>query len=163
MTHVVGAALICGLVYCLTLGSADPIDFGTGALIGGLLVWLLRARLRAPTGPKPPLYRRVAWFPVFVGAVVVDATIGTWDVALRVLHLRPIDDQGFVWVPIGDRTERGLAVSTLVLTLSPGAMLIDVDRDRGEMLFHVIDASDPEDVRRRQRNFYDRYQSRVFP
>lgn len=163
MTHVVGAALVCGLVYALTLGSADPIDFATGTLLGGVLVWLLRSRLRAPAGPRPPLWRRLVWFPVFAGAVLADALVGTWDVALRVLHVRSIQDQGFVWVPIGDRTERGLAVSTLVLTLSPGAMLIEVDRDRGEMLFHCIDASDPEAVRQRQLRFYDRYQSRVFP
>lgn len=163
MTHVVTAALAAGLLYALTLGSTDPVDFGTGALLGGALVWLLGRRLGGPSGPKPILWRRLVWFPVFAGAVFVDAIADTWDVALRVLHVRSVGHQGFVRVPVGDRSERGVAVSALVMTLSPGAVLIDVDADRGEMLFHVMDASDPDAWRARQARLYDRYQRRVFP
>jgi hypothetical protein len=31
------------------------------------------------------------------------------------------------------------------------------------MLLHVIDASDPDEVRRRHQVFYDRFQRKVFP
>jgi multicomponent Na+:H+ antiporter subunit E len=164
MTHVLTAAFGCGLLYALTLASTDPIDFGTGAVLGGALVWVFgRSLQRTVTGPRPPLWRRIAWFPVFAGAIVADAVVGTWDVALRVLGVRSFDAQGFVRVPIGERSERGLAVSALTITLSPGSVLIDVDPERGEMLFHEIDASDPDAVRARYQRFYDRYQRRVFP
>jgi multisubunit Na+/H+ antiporter MnhE subunit len=68
-----------------------------------------------------------------------------------------------VAVPIGGRTETGLAVSALVATLSPGEVLVDVDRERGVMLVHVVDAADPEGIRRRHEDFYRRYQQKVFP
>jgi hypothetical protein len=40
------------------------------------------------------------------------------------------------------------------ITLSPGSFLVDVDWDAGEMLVHVIDASDPEAVRRDAEKYY---------
>jgi multisubunit Na+/H+ antiporter MnhE subunit len=100
---------------------------------------------------------------VFAAAVAADVAAGTWDVALRVLHLRHLDRPGTVRVPIGARTDRGVAVSALATTLSPGAVLVDVDWERREMLVHVIDASDPAAVCARLERFYDRFQRRVFP
>jgi multisubunit Na+/H+ antiporter MnhE subunit len=42
-------------------------------------------------------------------------------------------------------------------------MLVEVDNERQAMLFHVIDASDPDAVRDHLDRFYQRYQRRVFP
>jgi multisubunit Na+/H+ antiporter MnhE subunit len=41
--------------------------------------------------------------------------------------------------------------------------MLDVDSERRAMLFHVIDASDPDAVRAHIDGFYHRYQRRVFP
>jgi multisubunit Na+/H+ antiporter MnhE subunit len=56
-----------------------------------------------------------------------------------------------------------LAATALALTLSPGEVLVDIDRSRGVMLVHVIDAHDPDAVRARHDHFYRRYQRGVFP
>lgn len=79
------------------------------------------------------------------------------------LRIRPLPQTGFVTVPIEERTPLGVAVCGLVTTLSPGSVLVEVDEERGVMLFHVLDASDPEAVRAQQREFYERYQRHVFP
>jgi multisubunit Na+/H+ antiporter MnhE subunit len=42
-------------------------------------------------------------------------------------------------------------------------VFIDLDEAAGVMLLHVIDASDPEQVRAAHLRFYERYQRRVFP
>jgi len=68
---------------------------------------------------------------------------------------------GIVAVPVGERTPRGVAVSALCATLSPGEVLVDVDEER--VLYHVINASDPDAIRERHERFYRRYQRRVFP
>jgi multicomponent Na+:H+ antiporter subunit E len=162
--RLAGSALALGVLYCLTLASADPVDLATGAVVGGTLAALLGRRLRlGPGGTAPPLPTRVLWFGPFAAAVVADVLQGTWDVALRVLHLRPLERPGVVRVPIGARSERGVAVSALATTLSPGSVLVDVDWERRDLLVHVIDASDPDAVRARLARFYDRYQRRVFP
>ena len=157
-------ALGLGVLYVLTLAAGDPIDLVIGMLLGTVLVMRLGGRLRlAPDPGVVTLTQRVMWFLPFVGAVIADILQGTWDVALRVLHLRRLARPGVVRIPIGARSEHGVAVSALATTLSPGSVLIDVDWERGDLLLHVIDASHPDQVRERLQRFYDRYQRRVFP
>ena len=164
MTRLVLTTLGLMVVYALTLVSRDPVDLLMGAVLGASLSVYLARRLRlAPAGSAGSVARRIARFPAFAGAVLIDVIVGTWDVALRTVHLREVECPGVVRVPIGERTERGVAVSALATTLSPGSVLLDIDWDHGDMLLHVIDASDPDAVRARLQRFYERYQRPVFP
>lgn len=164
MTRLVLTTLGLMVVYALTLVSRDPVDLLMGAVLGASLSVYLARRLRlAPAGSAGSFARRIARFPAFVGAVLADVVQGTWDVALRTVHLREVECPGVVRVPIGERTERGVAVSALATTLSPGSVLLDIDWEHGDMLVHVIDASDPDAVRARLERFYERYQRPVFP
>jgi len=56
-----------------------------------------------------------------------------------------------------------VAVTGLIVGLSPGSMLLEVDEQQRMMLFHVIDARDPEAVRAQIDRLYQRWQRRVFP
>ena len=150
-------------VYLLSLGSMDPLDAAEGLVLATVLSLGLRGRLERPQGAGPSLVGRIAAFPLLVGGLLIDVLRGTWDVALRVLGLRPVECPGIVLVPIGERTEVGVAVTGLLAGLSPGSMLVEVDSQRQAMLFHVIDAHDPDTVRDHLDRFYRRYQRRVFP
>jgi multicomponent Na+:H+ antiporter subunit E len=66
-------------------------------------------------------------------------------------------------VPIGDRTPSGVSAWAVVTGLPPGSFFVDVDRERGVALIHILDASDPEAFREEQEDFYRRYQRGVFP
>lgn len=159
-------------VYALTLASANPWDLAIGAVVSTVLLVGSRRFLQASDAtvefdrdagrPGSVLRRAIAFIPL-AGVVLIDVVKGTWDVALVVLHLRPIDHPGIVAIPIGERTPVGVAVSGLAAALPPGAFLIDVDWEEGVMLFHVLDASDPDAVRAGSRHFYERYQRAVFP
>lgn len=155
--------LLLTLVYVLVLGSFSPADLALGAALSGVLLFALRHFvLPGRPGPRGFLWRVTGFFP-FAAAVARDVAVGTWEVALITLHVRPLGRSGIVAIPVGERSETGVAVSALVATLSPGEVLVDVDRERGVMLVHVIDAADPEEVRRRHEDFYRRYQRKVFP
>lgn len=163
MVRLVLPLLLLTLVYALVLGSFYPADLALGAFLSGVLLVALR-HFVLPGEPAPSgVLGRVAGFFPFAAAVARDVAVGTWEVSLVTLHLRPLGRSGIVAVPIGGRTETGVAVSALVATLSPGEVLVDVDRGRGVMLIHVIDAADPGEIRRRHEEFYRRYQRRVFP
>ena len=149
-------------VYLLSLGSVDPLDAAEGFLLAVALSLWLRGRLEWPEGAGPSLAGRIAAFPLLVVGELVEVLRGTWDVALRVLGLRPLES-GIVLIPIGERTDLGVAVTGLLAGLSPGSMLVEVDRERQVMLFHFIDASDADAVRDHLDRFYRRYQRRVFP
>jgi multicomponent Na+:H+ antiporter subunit E len=160
--RLLGVALLAA-VYLLALGSAHPLDLAFGLALAAALSFGLRGRLQRPQGGGPSLAARIAAAPVLLAAVAAEIARGTWDVALRVLHLRSVEHPGIVLVPIGERTELGVAVTGLLVGLSPGSLLLDVDSERRAMLFHVIDASDPDAVRAQLDRFYRRYQRRVFP
>ncbi len=156
--------LLLTLTYALVLASFKPWDLVIGVAVSGVLLFLFRRFIfegqRVGGGSIPRKF--LAFWPfavVTAGRVVA----GTWEVALVTLHLRELKNPGIVAVPIGERTPLGVAVSALSTTLSPGTVLIDVDRERGVMLIHVIDASEPNAVRESEQDFYRRYQSKVFP
>ena len=163
MSRVIRVVVLCA-VYTLTLASAHPLDLLAGVLLGAALVAGLRERIPRGGGPGAPSpLARIAAFPLFAFGLLADVARGTWDVALRVVHLRPVEHPGIVRVPIGDRTPLGVAVSSLVTTLSPGAFLVDVNEADRTMLIHVLDASDPDMIRDEHEAFYQRYQRHVFP
>jgi len=155
--------LLLTLVYALVLASFAPWDLALGATLSGALLLLARRTIFGRLAPLPGLLGRVLAFGPFAAAVLKDAAVGTWQVTLVVLHLRPLERPGIVAVPIGDRTPVGVAVSALVTTISPGEFLVDVDWKKRVMLIHSINAADPEEVRRSHEDFYQRYQRRVFP
>jgi multicomponent Na+:H+ antiporter subunit E len=158
------AVALLAAVYLLTLGSTHPLDLALGLVLAATLMVGLGGRLRPPQGrDRPPLGLRVAASPPLVGAVLAEVARGTWDVGLRVLGLRPLEGPGIVLVPIGERSPQGVAVTGLLVGLSPGSMLLEVDEQRRMMLFHVIDARDPEAVRAQIDRLYQRWQRRVFP
>lgn len=152
------------LVYTLVLASFHPYDLLIGAAVSGALYFAARGYLFGdePEGEVNLLGRVVAFVP-FAVAVARDVAVGTWEVALVTLHLRPLRKPGIVAIPIGERSPLGISVTALVMTLSPGEFLVEVDWDRKAMLMHVIDATDPEDIRRSHEEFYERYQKKVFP
>lgn len=164
----IGVAVLTA-IYVATLATDDPLDIVVGAAIAAVVLavsvrWTDRLR-----GPAPPpdggpgaLRRAVAAVP-FAGAVAAEVAIGTWQVALIALGIRPLSAPGLLELPIGDRTQRGVAVFGMVVGLSPGTLMLDVDEDRGVLVLHTIDASDPEALRDRLERLYTRWQRPVVP
>ena len=159
MSRVVGVLLLAG-AYLLVLGSLQPWDIAVGLLLGGVLTVLLRGRLPYPAGP-PASARSLLALPGLAGAVLADVVRGTWDVSLRVLGVRPLAAPGIVLVPVGDRSPRGVAVTGFLVGLSPGSVLLDVTGDT--MVFHLIDAGDPDAARAAIDRMYARHQRKVWP
>jgi multicomponent Na+:H+ antiporter subunit E len=147
-------------IYLLALASAKPADVITGVVVAAGALAVAR---RAPGSPRTGTLRSLPALVPFVGAVIVDVAKGTWDVALVVLGLRRLQWPGSVEIPIGERTELGTVASTIASTLSPGEVLIDIDRERGVYLIHALDASDPEQIRARHRQGYERWQKKALP
>lgn len=162
MKRVVFIVLLLTAVYAMVLASFHPMDLLFGAIFSGTLLYAFRSFIfggRPDTLPRF-LRRCVAFFP-FAGVAMWDIIVGTWEVALFTLHIRPLRKPGIVKVPVGERTPTGIAVSALVTTLSPGDFLVEANDEF--MLIHVIDASDPDAIREEQEHFYQRYQRKVFP
>jgi multicomponent Na+:H+ antiporter subunit E len=155
---------LLALIYVLTLASLEPWDVVGGLLIAAVLLALSQ---RVTIGHRPARLpdlpaRMVAFFP-FAARVAVGVTLDAWSVALVMIHLRPLRQPGIVTIPIQDRSHRGIAVTALVTTISPGSYFLGVDWEHEQMVFHFLDATDPDAIRADRERLYDRYQRHVFP
>lgn len=164
MIRFILTVLALTLVYALVLTSFQPWDLLLGSLVSALLILLFRPFVfSGQIKPVPGLLRRMLAFFPFALVVIKDISAGFWQVAQITLHLQPLVPTGIIAIPIGERTRNGVAVTTLAMTLSPGSVLVDVDWEVGHMLFHVIDASRPDEIREYYQVLYERYQRAVFP
>lgn len=164
MTRYAASVAALTLVYALALASFHPLDLLFGALLSAALVLISHGFVFGKDpGRAPSFFGRVVAFVPFSLVVLRDMIVGTWEVSLVTLGLRPLTEPGIVAVPIGERTPMGVAVWAVVTGLPPGSFFVDVDRERGVALIHVLDSRDPDAFRAEQEDFYRRYQSKVFP
>ena len=169
MARYAFAVVALTLVFALALASFHPWDLLIGAVLSSILLAsfgrvVFGVEYDSQAARKPGLLlRRAAAFVPFCLVVLRDIVVGTWEVALVVLHLRPLARPGIVAVPLGERTPTGIAVWAVVTGLPPGSFFVEVDREREVALIHVLDARNPEAFREAQEHFYRRYQSKVFP
>lgn len=159
--------LLLTVVFCLTLASFAPWDIVIGAILGSISLAVFHGAVPAikgyPDDQLPSLPSRILNFIPFAGITIWEILIGSVRVAAIVVGLRKLEHPGIVAVPIGERSKFGVVVTGITTSLAPGSILLDVDWDRNMMLVHVIDASNPDQVRADMQDLYDRYQRKVFP
>jgi multisubunit Na+/H+ antiporter MnhE subunit len=165
---VVFWSLLGAVIYGFTIGSTDPLDYLIGALFAfvvGLLIkpFMRESLVSVPGDPHPPVWQRVIWMPWFLFAVVRDIIIGTWDVLRYTLGFRSFENAGIVRVPLLGRTRTGVAVTAWATTIAPGSAFVDIDWESEEMLIHVLEADDGDNIREIYATFYEKYQKKVFP
>ncbi|OBK31072.1 sodium:proton antiporter [Mycobacterium asiaticum] len=153
-------------VYLLALTSLKPGDIVTGLVLSALIVGAGAVSSRDEARPtRPPgttAWRRVAGLPAFVIFTLIDMARGSWHVAGCCLGLRPMAP-GVVTIPIQPNIASSATAWAIRVGLAPDSVVVDVDDDKGELLLHVLDARDPDAVRRAQLASYRRAQQRVFP
>ncbi len=155
-----GLLIVCfALMYLATLGSFALGDIAVGLVVGAAA----HALGHTPRGKVGTSFFQILWLPYFLWGVALEILHGSAYMVLVVFGRRPWQQQGVVEVEVGERTGLGVVVSSLVTGLSPGTILLDVDKEQGLMHFHVIDASDPKATRAQIQRFYEKYQRRVFP
>lgn len=164
MNRAVLAIVLLIAVYALMLSSVHPLDLALGALLAtATVVGLRRLLFPAGLGSTPRLTRRLLAAPLWAAAVVREITVGTWDVALVVLGVRPLRSPGIVELPIDDRSDLAVVAAALAATLSPGELVVDIEWERRVVLMHVLDGGDPAALRERWRSNYERYQRAALP
>ena len=94
----------------------------------------------------------VALLVVFFIEMVVSGATTAW------LIVRPgrSPEPGLLRIRYSGIDPIGAAVLGAMITLTPGTTTIDVDVERGELLLHLLDASDPASVARSIRKRFER-------
>jgi len=155
--------LLC--IYLLVLTSAAPGDVLIGGLLAlGVAVALRpRRRLAGATSSR----HRAAPLPRIGAAVVVlgqtagEMVRGSWRVVRFCLGAPSAP--GFVEIPRGGRSRFSVALWGVLTGEAPDEIVVDVDEARDLLIVHLVDASDPDAIRARHHEGYQRWQRQVVP
>lgn len=121
-------------------------DVSWGNLLGGLLVGVA-VLLFFPLPPVTFGGRLRPWALLVLAATftaeLISASIHVAGIALRPGY-RP--RSAVVAVPLRVRTDLNLALTAEVISLVPGTLILEVDRDQGVLYAHVLDVRGPADL-----------------
>ncbi len=148
LAAVVGLAAL----YLLLLPAPTAVDALVGLAVGTVAVLAMGP---SPLRPRPAGARvRLLAVAQLIALTAADVLQGTWRVALAVLGIRAPHHPGVVRVPLEDTSDQVLVVMGVLLTVSPGSVLVRADLERHELLVHVVDGADEEQVRRQQQRLH---------
>ncbi|SBT38126.1 Na+/H+ antiporter subunit E [Micromonospora narathiwatensis] len=121
-------------------------DLSWGNLLGGLVVGAAVLIFF----PLPPVTfgGRLRPGPLLVLAVTFVGELVSASVHVAAVAVRPgCRPRGAVIAaPLRVRTDLNLALTAELVSLVPGTLILDVDRDRGVLYVHVLDVRRPEDL-----------------
>ena len=126
-------------------------------VLGGLAVAVVVLVLL----PLPGLGPQVRLHPValarYLGAFVVDLTVSSAQVVRAVLSPRPLGRAAAI-ITVQLRTDSDLiaTILSLTLTLVPGSIVLDVDRERRRIAVHLLLVRTVEDVERQRAGILDK-------
>ncbi|MFC4145388.1 Na+/H+ antiporter subunit E [Micromonospora mangrovi] len=121
-------------------------DLSWGNLLGGLVLGAAVLLFF----PLPPVSfgGRLRPGPLFVLVVTFVAELVSASVHVAAIAVRPgYRPRGaIVAVGLRIRTDLNLALTAEVISLVPGSLILEVDRDAGVLYVHVLDVRRPEDL-----------------
>lgn len=117
-------------------------------LLMGIIVALLAAYLIGDMFTDSPYKwfepKRYLWFFVYVFVFAWECIKANIDVAIRVLHPRLPINPGIVKVKTILKTETALTLLANFITLTPGTLSVDVNKEKGHLYIHWIDVKDQD-------------------
>lgn len=138
------------LLWAVLTNAASP-----GTLLLGLLLALGLPYIVAPFWPEARPVARPGLMLKFAAQIVWDILLANWAVARRVVgpvaNLHP----AFIEVPLALRDPFAATVLASIVSLTPGTVSIDVDRERWVLQLHALDAPDPEALIRQIKQRYE--------
>jgi len=147
-------------ILCLWLGLAGHVS--VGQILLGTLLGLLIPFLTQGFWPDPPRIARPLVGARLAATVLFDIVVANWQVARRVLG--PIDrlHPSFIEVPLDLTDEFVATILGSIVSLTPGTVSVDIDRERGLLLVHALDVEDTEALIRTIKARYEAPLKEVF-
>lgn len=150
MWHQLPIHIGLAIAWMVMWGDFSRFHLAAGLVIGGAILYALTK------GTQQPFYLKrvvalVRFVLVFLWVVVVSgAFVVRISLAPRLRH-RP----GIIALPLRLETDFAITALTHMLTLTPGAVPIDISADRKEIFIHCLDLNDMESVKASKELFED--------
>jgi multisubunit Na+/H+ antiporter MnhE subunit len=138
-----GLNLLIATIWLLLSQAPSPAVFALGFLVG----FIFLAAFRSVVGAEDYIRRwaglaRFLWF--FTREFIIANLNVAWTVLFRPPSaLRP----GFVAYDVTGLTRTEILILSYCLTLTPGTTTVEISPDFRTLIFHALDAQDPEQLR----------------
>ncbi|MBL8907078.1 MAG: Na+/H+ antiporter subunit E [Rhizobiales bacterium] len=153
LRKIVPYPLLSLLILALWLALNNSI--GPGQMLLGAVVAVLVTRLTAQFWTdRPKLVRPLLAIRLFL-VVIIDILVANWKVAYRVVG--PLDRlrADFVDIPLDIRDPFVATILGGIVSLTPGTVSVDIDRDRWTLKVHGLDIDDRDEMVRRIKARYE--------
>ena len=138
-------------------------SLSAGHLLLALILALLLPVLFSGLRPRHVRVRNLGAILRLCFAVVVDTTES--NIAVIRFLVRPSARRappGFVNIPLELRDPNGLAVLAMIVCITPGTAWAEVSRDRSQLMLHVLEVDDPEEIVQHVKRCYERPLMEIF-
>ncbi|MDD5653139.1 MAG: Na+/H+ antiporter subunit E [Candidatus Omnitrophica bacterium] len=156
--------ILAFLLWLLLSWSVDPVHLFLGVLIAVLVCFVTAdIFLESPQVFKKP--SRYLWFVYYIILFAWECFKANLDGAWRVIHPDLPINPGIVKVKTQLKSEVGLTFLANSLTLKPGTMTVDIDKENGFLYIHWSDvkAQDVEKATELIVRKFERVLMRIFP
>ncbi|MEX0702704.1 MAG: Na+/H+ antiporter subunit E [Planctomycetales bacterium] len=130
------------VIWALATEHVDATNLGVGFVLGYFVLWFAQ-----PAFGRSSYFRKVpqvAGFALFYVWEMVLANIRVaHDVITPTHHMRP----GVIAVPLDAKTDAEITLLSMLITLTPGTLSLDVSADKSVLYIHGMFVEDPDAVR----------------
>jgi multicomponent Na+:H+ antiporter subunit E len=123
------------VLWMMLWGAVSVLNLVTGTVLAVLVTRVFYLPTVALTGRFDP-WRAL----VFLGVFVVDLTRGSLQVAF--LAVRGVRSNSVVAVQLDSRSDLMTTLTAVAVSLVPGSIVVEVDRDRSILYLHVLATPD---------------------
>jgi multicomponent Na+:H+ antiporter subunit E len=144
------------LVWLLLSWPADAQHLLVGVAVAAFVAFMTGGMFtRRPEGFIQ--IKRYLWFLYYLPMFIWECLKANLDVAYRVIHPAMPIHPGIVKVKTTLTSEVGLTFLANSITLTPGTLSVDVDKERGFLYIHWIDVKD-QDIERATKIIVERFE-----
>lgn len=134
--------LLLALVWTALAGEMTSTNFLVGFLLGYVLL-----SLQHEVVGKSTYYSKAWHLALFLVIFLEEMIRATLRVAMEVLTPRSYSKPGVIAVPIDAKTDFEITLLSIVISLTPGTLSLDVSRDRKTLFIHAMFVDDPDELR----------------
>ena len=127
------------LLWMFLWGTVSPLSAASGIVVAVAVTRLFYLPAVELSGRFNPL-----WFVVFLARFFVDLVRGSFQVAFQALRPRGVRHSAIVAVDLDTRSDFIMTLTAITISLIPGSLVVEVDRQASILYLHAITVDDAE-------------------
>jgi multicomponent Na+:H+ antiporter subunit E len=134
--------LLLAVIWAAITEKFSGVNLSAGFLLGYGILWFERSIIGQDSNYFRKIWQLVSFTAYFLKELLVANLRVSYDIVTPTLYMRP----AVVGVPLAAKTDLEITLLSMLLTLTPGTLSLDVSTDRRVLYIHAMFAGDPDAV-----------------